>query len=105
MILGASFEDEFEGIVINNITVSLCNYLVAKKISQVAKKNNKIVKIHIKIDTGMSRLGFVAGINDKEIIDEIIIEGHAHRNLADEVLANGFKRVEEAAAKLVAVYA
>ncbi len=72
LILGASFEDEIEGIVINNVTVSLYSYLFAKKVSDVAKRNNKIAKIHIKIDTGMSRLGFVAGVNDKEIIDEII---------------------------------
>ena len=47
----------------------------------------------------------VTGLHGMEVIEEVIIEGHAHRNLADEVLANGFKRVEEAAAKLVAVYA
>lgn len=72
LILGASFEDEIEGIVINDVTLSLYSYEFAKKVSKVAKQNNKIAKIHIKIDTGMSRLGFVAGVNDKEIIDEIM---------------------------------
>lgn len=47
----------------------------------------------------------VTRLHGMEIIDEVIIEGHAHRNLADEVLENGFKRVKEAAAKLVTVYA
>ena len=47
----------------------------------------------------------VTTIHGMEVIEEVIIEGHVHRNLTDEVLANGFKRVEEAAAKLVAVHA
>ena len=72
LILGASFEDEIEGIIENNITIAVFDYLFAKNISTIAKKKNKIAKIHIKLDTGMSRLGFVAGVNDEEIIDEII---------------------------------
>ena len=41
----------------NNITLTVCELGYAKSINAIAKRQNKIAKIHIKIDTGLSRLG------------------------------------------------
>lgn len=72
LILGSSMEEEAEEIVANNITPNVYSYELAKKFSDVSVKLNKPVKIHIKIDTGMSRIGFVAGDDkNEEIIAEI----------------------------------
>ncbi len=94
LILGASFDEETEAIVDNDIIPSVFSYDFAKKISEYAKKQSKTVKIHIKIDTGMTRIGFVAGVSDDKITDEIIkiskldnieIEGiFSHLSTADE---------------------
>ena len=94
LILGASFEEEIEDIVDNDIIVSVFDYEFAKKISTCAKTKNKTAIIHIKIDTGMTRIGYVAGVHDDEITDEIIkisqldnikIEGiFSHLSTADE---------------------
>ncbi len=94
MILGASFEEELDGLIQNDITISLFSYDFAKKVSQAALKNEKTAKIHIKIDTGMSRIGYVTGVNDEEIVEEIIniskldnieLEGiFSHFSTADE---------------------
>lgn len=94
MILGASFEEELDELIQNDITISLFSYDFAKKVSDVALKNEKTAKIHIKLDTGMSRIGYVTGINDEEIISEIIkisklenieLEGiFSHFSTADE---------------------
>ena len=94
LILGASFDEEIDDIVNFDITPTVFEYSFAKKISDCALKKGKTVKIHIKIDTGMSRLGYLAGVCDSEVVDEIIkishlpcieIEGiFSHLSTADE---------------------
>ena len=72
LILGASHRSEAEEIVRYDIMPNVYNYEFAKYLSQIAVKQNKNVKIHLKIDTGMSRLGFVAGDDNTELLNEII---------------------------------
>lgn len=43
----------------NNITQAVYSEAYAKELSDEAVKNNVKVKIHIKVDTGMSRIGFM----------------------------------------------
>lgn len=72
LILGSSMEEEAEEIVANDITPTVYSYELAKTFSDVAVKLNRPVKIHIKIDTGMSRIGFVAtDYGNDSIIKEI----------------------------------
>ena len=94
LILGASFEEEIETLITNDITVSVYSFDFAKKISVCAKALGKTAKIHIKLDTGMSRIGYLTDIDDEKITDEIIeisklsnieIEGvFSHLSTADE---------------------
>lgn len=72
LILGASFSEECDILVKYDITPAVFSYEFAQALSESAKKQNKTVKIHIKIDTGMSRIGFVSGICDDAVTDEII---------------------------------
>lgn len=72
LILGATTIDAAEDIVDFDVIPTVFNYEFAKALSYMAEKKDKIVKIHIKIDTGMSRIGFVEGGDNKGIIDEII---------------------------------
>ncbi len=69
LILGHTIEHKLLQVIKYNITQTVFSYDMAKKLSDEAKKIEKTVDIHIKIDTGMSRLGFLP--NDKTI-DEII---------------------------------
>lgn len=68
LILGHSFEEQYQTMVEQDLRACVFKYEVAKQLSQEAAKLEKIVRIHIKIDTGMNRLGFP--ISD-ETIDEI----------------------------------
>ncbi len=68
LILGSSMEEEAEEIVLNDITPTVYSYELAKTFSEMAVKLGKSVKIHIKIDTGMSRIGFVAMDSGNETI-------------------------------------
>lgn len=68
LILGYVFPADFETVIDYSITTTVFQYETAQQLSQVAEKKNKTAKIHIKIDTGMGRIGFYA--NDS-CIDEI----------------------------------
>lgn len=72
LILGASGEETIEDLINHNITPSVFTYEFAKALSYEAEKQEKVTKIHIKIDTGMSRIGFLAGDNNDEIVEEIL---------------------------------
>lgn len=46
-----------EKIIDNNLMPTVCTLDLAKALNEYAKKKKKIVDIHVKIDTGMGRLG------------------------------------------------
>ena len=60
-----------EDCIKNNVSMTIFDYEYAKKINDIAKKINKTAKIHLKMDTGMSRLGYVVLEED---IDHIVLE-------------------------------
>ncbi|WP_250278403.1 alanine racemase [[Clostridium] colinum] len=69
LILGHTMEHKFLQVIRYNITQTVFSYEMAKKLSDEATKIKKSVDIHIKIDTGMSRLGFLP---TEESIEQII---------------------------------
>ncbi|NLZ53773.1 MAG: alanine racemase [Thermoanaerobacteraceae bacterium] len=58
LILGFTPENLFDRILEYNITQTVYNFNSAVTLSEYALKRNKKAKVHIKIDTGMSRIGF-----------------------------------------------
>ncbi|MCF0128966.1 MAG: alanine racemase [Pseudobutyrivibrio sp.] len=91
MILGFVFEDDYEKIVKYNIRPCVSSLDMARKLSACAALQNKNVKIHVKIDTGMHRIGFDCSDNSVEeiaLISElpnIEMEGmFTHFSKADE---------------------
>jgi len=71
LILGAVYEDEADEIVKYNVTSAVFSYETAKFLSDSAVKQGKKCTVHIKIDTGMSRIGIMAGDMDEDGIEEI----------------------------------
>lgn len=53
-----------------DIQMSLYDIKTAKIMDKIAKKHSKKLKVHIKIDTGMSRIGFVSS-NEKQTIKDL----------------------------------
>ena len=51
LILGISFPEQYETIVEDEIRPAVCEYEVAKALSDIAVSKGKICHIHIKIDT------------------------------------------------------
>jgi len=68
----------------NNITITIHDYLYAKEL--INKKINKKLKIHLKIDSGMNRLGF----KEKEKLNEIYKELKENENIEIEGIFTHF---------------
>lgn len=73
LILGSSLESEADELVKNDITPNVYLTEFAKALSDSALKLKKPVKVHIKLDTGMSRIGFPIHDGDNsDVIEEIL---------------------------------
>ncbi len=82
--------DKYEGAILNDIDIPLFSYETAQKVSETAQKLNTNAKIQVKLDTGMSRVGFLC--NEKSIddiekiskLENVILQGiYTHFALAD----------------------
>lgn len=58
LILGYSFPEDSENIITYQMQPAVFSYESAKILSETAIKMNQTVSIHIKLDTGMSRIGY-----------------------------------------------
>lgn len=58
LILGHVFPDELKKALDNNISLTVFDYESAHRISELASEMGIIAKLHIKVDTGMGRIGF-----------------------------------------------
>ncbi|PKM51841.1 MAG: alanine racemase [Firmicutes bacterium HGW-Firmicutes-7] len=90
VVLGYSPVDEYENLVEYDIIQTVYKYSMAKGISDVAAKAGKNAKIHIKIDTGMMRIGFFP---DSSTVDTII-KMHTLPNLEIEGLFTHFSQAD-----------
>jgi alanine racemase len=57
LILGSIFPDEAADLVRHDLATILCTNHLAKALAKEAEKQKKPVSVHIKVDTGMNRLG------------------------------------------------
>lgn len=60
LCLGAtSIEEEIQLLLDKDVVVTIGNIDTAKKVNEIAKNMNKKAHVHLKIDTGFSRYGFL----------------------------------------------
>lgn len=71
LILGETFREEFYVAVDNNIDCTVSDYETAKFFAETAKQMGKTTTVHIKIDTGMGRIGFQPDEQSYEDIKKI----------------------------------
>ncbi len=90
LILGLTLKQQVELLVLHSLTPTVSEYGMIEKLSELAFEKGKKVKVHIKIDTGMGRIGispnnvlnFIKKIN---ILKNVEIEGiFTHFSVADE---------------------
>jgi len=68
LILDFVFPNQFETIIRNDIMLTVFQYDIANQLNEVAERMGTTARIHIKVDTGMGRIGFVPS---NESVDEV----------------------------------
>lgn len=111
LILGFTQQPYVKELVSYDVMAAVYNLEMAQWISEEAVRQNKTAKIHIKLDTGMSRIGFalteenVSVIKEISQLDNLQIDGcFTHFAKADEkdltFTKNQMKRYEDYVEKL-----
>lgn len=97
LVLSYTHSDDYEELISNNVRLTIYNKERAKKVNEAAKKIGRKAKIHIAIDTGMTRIGFhpdeeavkaVCEINELENIElEGIFSHYACADMTDKTVS------------------
>jgi alanine racemase len=77
LVLGSVLDEEAQAAVSNDITLTLCDQGLLDVLVQISKETKKRPKVHVKIDTGMGRIGvwheeavdFIKNVYSKKEID------------------------------------
>lgn len=92
LVLGYTPEIYFDDALLNNITLTIYNYEHVQALNNIAKEMNKTANIHIKVETGMNRLGFLPTNENADIVAKInelenikIMGAYSHFARADEI--------------------
>ncbi|MGA1933186.1 alanine racemase [Arcobacter sp. YIC-464] len=108
MVLGYTPEHLAQEIIENNIIQTIYSLEQAQEFSKVAKQLNKNIVVHIKIDSGMNRLGMLCSEDTVNTVlqinklDNIVIEGiYTHFAAADELDKTYTKTQVEKFSKIV----
>ena len=91
LILGYVFPDACEEIVQNEIRPTVFTFDSARQFSEEAVRQGKTVHLHIKVDTGMSRIG----LKDEEGSADLVREISQLPNVETEGLYTHFARADE----------
>lgn len=92
LILGYIFPVSCEELIRQDITLTVFDYETALTLSDIAGRLEKNVKVHIKVDTGMGRIGFLPNQQSLQEIERIAQLPH----LEIEGLFSHFARADEA---------
>ncbi len=90
LILGSIFPDEAEDLVRHNLATILCTQPLAQALSKEAEKQDKTVSVHIKVDTGMNRLG-ISPENLPALLDQV----RDLKNLKIEAVSTHFSSADD----------
>lgn len=91
LVLGCIFPEQWVDVLENNIRITVYTEELTKVLSDLAVKIGRKAYVHVKLDTGMGRIGFTPGKEGADKIEEIsklpniVMEGlYTHFSKADE---------------------
>ncbi|MDD3361581.1 MAG: alanine racemase [Hespellia sp.] len=71
LVLGCIFPEQYEDMIQNEIRATVYTWEMARRMSETAKQLNQTAYFHIKLDSGMGRIGFAVNEESAEIIEKI----------------------------------
>ncbi|MDD6212939.1 MAG: alanine racemase [Clostridiales bacterium] len=71
LILGYSWPEDYEELIRKDVRITIFKEKDAERLSETACRLGKKALVHIKVDTGMSRIGFVPNEESVEIVRRI----------------------------------
>lgn len=71
LMLGYTFSDCYEALIRQDIRPAVFSMEMAEELSKAAVRVGKSVKIHIKVDTGMGRIGIFPGEDGVAFVDAV----------------------------------
>ena len=108
LLLGDTCDLQLENLIKYNLTPAIFSMDTAEKLNMLAKWSGIVQPVHIKIDTGMSRIGFPADKSSVDIIKKInampnlkIAGAFTHFSRADEPDGQSAKSQFEKYIKLI----
>ncbi len=112
LVLGYTPEALFDKAIGHDITLTVFDYDNAAELSKAAQKAGKAAKIHIAVDTGMSRIGFQVTDSDADVAKKIpalpgiLVEGiFSHYSTSDAADKTEAERQHELFDKFVGMLA
>lgn len=101
IVLNQPLQEDIENIIKYGITTGVCYEEFVEKLNEQAKKNNRITKIHIELETGMGRTGVQLHNLDQFIqkivkLENIEVEGvYSHFATSDTDVEYAKKQIKE----------
>ena len=106
LILSGIYEEEIDSVIEYDLIPMLFDGEIGRSLSDKANRRNRRVKVHLKFDTGMGRLGVpVTGarkfLEEMEGFPNLVIDGVAsHFSMADEEYTRGQLKAYKGVAEL-----
>lgn len=91
LVLGYVFSEHFDEIIKNDIRCAVFSLETARELSKAAVKADKNYSIHLKLDTGMGRIGFLPTDENIQIIKKI----YKLPNISIEAVFTHFAKADE----------
>jgi len=90
LVMGYVPEEDLQQVIDLGLRIFISDYSTAQKLAQLAQKSNKKALVHLKVDTGMHRLGVLVSQ-----VKDLIIKLEKLKNLYLEGVATHFATADE----------
>lgn len=71
LILGATFPERAEDVIKHDLIQGVSSVAIVQSLAEAARKLKKEARVHVKIETGMNRIGAIPGVDMDHLVEEL----------------------------------